>query len=169
MEGGGPATDRSAAQSLLRITRGPREISPQAQISWGFQKRKWRRRMALITSSSPRAEPPGKRWKNVSTASPALSNLMTASQPLKSPFSASADHVPSLTVARHLPPQGPRTSMPYWKSCPLAVFSSTVYCQNTKAYGRISPAVASSIDASLSPNPYSTSYGSTPQSMIWNV
>src|SRR5919109_700586 len=31
---------RSAAQILLRITRGPREISPEALISWGFQKRK---------------------------------------------------------------------------------------------------------------------------------
>src|SRR5579859_5640272 len=111
-EDGGPALRRSSAQSLLRINRGPREISPKAPISRGFQKRKKRCRIVSITSSSPRAEPPGKRWKKVSTASAALSYLITASQPSKFPVSGSDDHLPSLSVARHLPPHGPRTSMP---------------------------------------------------------
>ena len=70
--------------------------------------------------------------------------------------------LPSLTVARHLPPHAPSTWMPYVYSWPLAVLSSTVYCQNTNANGRIRPAVASSIEASLLPRPYSMSYGCTP-------
>ena len=65
-----------------------------------------------MTSSSPLADPPGKRWKNVSTASAALLKWIRASQPSKLPLSGSADHLPSLTVARHLPPHGPSTWMP---------------------------------------------------------
>src|SRR5260221_3543701 len=76
------------------------------------QKRKGSCRMELMTCSSTRADPPGKRWKNVSTASAASSNLITASLPSELPFSGSADHLPSFTVARHLPPHGPRTSIP---------------------------------------------------------
>src|SRR5439155_25615383 len=127
--------------------------------SWRDSDRKWKcsLRMVLITSSSPLAEPPWNRWKNVSTASAALLKWMSASSPSKPPFSGSDDHLPSLTVARHLPPQAPSTWMPYVKSWPLATGSSTVYCQKMNAYGRIRPAVASSIVASLSPSPYSMS------------
>src|SRR5205823_8644307 len=101
------------------------------------QNLKCRCRIASITSSSPRAEPPGNRWKKVSTASAALSNLITASQPSKLPFSGSADHLPSLTVARHFPPHAPRTSIPYVNSLPFDVFSSTVYCQKDRKSTRL--------------------------------
>src|SRR6476646_6802525 len=115
-----------------------------------------------MTSGSPVADPPGKRPKNVSTASAAESYVNLASQPLKSLVSGSEVHLPSLIVARHLPPQGPLTSIPYCASTPAAAFWSTVYIQKMNAYGRIKPAVASSIVASLSPRPYAMSYGCTP-------
>src|ERR1700681_3474513 len=115
-----------------------------------------------MTSGSPLAEPPGNRPKNVRTASAAESYLNNASQPSRLPVSGTADQAPSLIVARHLPPQGPATSIPYVASTPFATFWSTVYCQKTKANGRMSPADASSTDASLSPRPYSMSYGWTP-------
>src|ERR1700681_2612846 len=102
-----------------------------------------------MTSGSPVAEPPGNRRKNVSTASAAESKVNSASLPWKLPVSGADDHLPSLIVARHLPPQGPATSIPYVASTPAATFWSTVYSQNTKANGRMSPADASSTVASL--------------------
>src|SRR5260370_7694033 len=94
-----------------------------------------------MTSGSPLADPPGYRPKNVSTRSAALSNLNSAAQPSKLPFSGSGDHLPSLTVMRHLPPHGPATSMPYWKSCPAASFWSTSYCHTIHPLRHIPPAV----------------------------
>src|SRR5262252_1706606 len=75
------------------------------------QNRKKRPRIFSITSGSPVAAPPGKRPKTVRTKSEGVYRK-TASQPLKSLSSGRDDHCPSLTVARHLPPQGPETSIP---------------------------------------------------------
>src|SRR6266508_1856819 len=134
---------------LNRKKRRTRRRQVRRPESASNQKRKWRRLIVLITSSSPDAEPPGNLWKNVSTASAALLKWISASHPSKLPLSGCADQAPSLTVARHLPPHGPSTWMPYVKTWSVATFSSTVYCQNTKANGRIRPAVASSMVSSF--------------------